>query len=142
MLPPLSRGSCRMCLPQQRIGRDEKHPLPGMAPTMKPNEERVSLPLYFPQFWATVTAQRNTTGIGGKITLDIVKVHGTSLVQITHTCNSAANRFANSTGPDCGIGYAICMCQRCATGTIGTLEHTDRTSKDSRKSAPKRATSL
>ena len=52
-----------------------------LAPTMKPNEERVSLPLYFPQFWATVTAQRNTTDIGGKITLDIVKVHGTSLVQ-------------------------------------------------------------
>ena len=64
-----------------------------LAPTMRTTETRVVLPLFFPQFWATVEATRASAGpdapavtaAGGTITLKIVKSYGdaVSIKQVT-----------------------------------------------------------
>ena len=45
-----------------------------LAPTLRPNETRTVLPLFFPQFWATVTAARS--GSAGVVTLNVTKAFG------------------------------------------------------------------
>ena len=56
-----------------------------LAPTLRPTENRVVLPLFFPQFWATVEVNRAAAGQrdSGVITLKIVKHYGRA-VSISH----------------------------------------------------------
>lgn len=57
-----------------------------LAPTMKSSESRVVLPLFFPSFWATVTAERAPGDTAsGTIRLEIVKAYGspTFVKQVT-----------------------------------------------------------
>jgi hypothetical protein len=47
-----------------------------LAPTVRPAETRVVLPLFFPSFWATVLVERSTPA-GGSIRISVTKAFGT-----------------------------------------------------------------
>ena len=47
-----------------------------LAPVMKPTEQRVVLPLFFPRFWATISVERSNATHPRTISLRVTKTYG------------------------------------------------------------------
>jgi len=97
-----------------------------LAPTMAPTEQRVVLPLFFPSFWATVTAERTGNGqhleddgmaAGGSIRMEVTKVFGaipTMIKQVT----------AQPIGTASAVGHTMNLPQvfECKKGAVLNLD--------------------
>ena len=84
-----------------------------LAPILKPADQSVELPLFFPAFWASVRVRRSAGGgSGGTITLSITKAFGKPVV-VTQVVSQPVGR---STGDGATVGLAAPFA--CSAGAV------------------------